>query len=813
MDLKQTPKSSVAAPAPKNPMNVFIRIYVALFGVLLPLFTLGFEMWTGACASTFFDPIPTWLHVALVALVPLSNLIILISVVTKPVLQKGHNILNGMSIGISGLYTLLFLPLLPLSVVAIRFMGLGLLPLSPVLSLPADLLCRRAVKIQASSKIRSLWQGVAVALGLYILLAIPTTLTRVGVEMASSASEETRIKGIHMLRRFGSREAMLRLCYQRPGRAADIVGFLLSVGDPLLPSAARKIFYQVEGVPFNSLAPPKRPGPRIGFMNAFAFDEGQGGDTVAGRIKGLSLIQSRIDGSVDSDAALSYLEWTLTFENTSRLQREARAIVALPPSGAVSRLTLWVDGQAREAAFAARRKVQQAYKKVVHRQRDPVLVTTKGPDRILVQCFPVPPGKTMKIRLGITAPLYPDAKAHAVMILPHFTERNFDIPGRTRHHLWLESKKPLRALGKDLTVEHPRDHLYAVRGEISDQRLVEDKALIQIKPFHPVDDVWTEDPLSRGRFVIRQRIVEKRIDKPAHVLFLIDGSRGMQPFIKDIVQSLKRFPSDISAEIMVAGDRVAQIIDPERHSDETNLQDAAQRLLKMKCEGGCDNVRGLDQAWERLAGRPNSIIVWIHGVQPVELTPVAFLWPKWKRRPPSPVIYDLQVDHGPNCIIRHRDFSQSFIPIPVIHQPGQALEQLFDAWRGQSTWPDPVRQRCSRNAMAHLDAASMTSGHLAKLWALERIAALSSSHREADLANAMRLAVDYQLVTPVSGAVVLENARQYQEADLQPVDPATVPTIPEPEEWMLIVIVFFILAGLLCHRAGLMRRRSPCRPC
>jgi hypothetical protein len=107
----------------------------------------------------------------------------------------------------------------------------------------------------------------------------------------------------------------------------------------------------------------------------------------------------------------------------------------------------------------------------------------------------------------------------------------------------------------------------------------------------------------------------------------------------------------------------------------------------------------------------------------------------------------------------------------------------------------------------------MTSGHLAKLWALERIAALSSSHREADLANAMRLAVDYQLVTPVSGAVVLENARQYQEAGLQPVDPATVPTIPEPEEWMLIVIVLFILAGLLCHRAGLMRRGYPCRPC
>ncbi len=810
MDLRPAPKPIATPPTPKNPMNGYIRIYVALFGVILPLITLGFEMWTGACASIFFDPIPTWLHVALVALVPLSNLIILIGVMTKPVLQKGQGFLNGMSIGISGLYTLLFLPLLPLSVVAIRFMGLGLLPLAPILSLPADFLCRRAVKIQASSKIHGLWQGAAVALGLFILLAIPTTLTRVGVEMASSASQETRIEGIHMLRRFGSREALLRLCYQRPGRAADIVGFLLSVGDPLLPSEARKIFYQVEGVPFNSLAPPERPATRIGRMNGFAFDAGQGGDTVAGRIKGLSLIQSRIDGSVDSDAALAYLEWTLTFENTSRLQREARAIVALPPSGAVSRLTLWIDGQAQEAAFGAHRKVKQAYKKVVHRQRDPVLVTTKGPDRVLVQCFPVPPGKTMKIRLGITAPLYADAKDHAVMILPHFTERNFDIAGRTRHHLWLESKKPIRALGKDQThliTEHPQDHLYAVRGEISDRRLVEDPALIQIKPFHPLDNAWTEDPLSLGRFVIRQRIVEQRIDKPSHVLFLIDGSRSMQPFIKDIVQSLKRFPSEISAEVMVAGDRVTEITDPAQ------LQDAARRLLKMNFEGGCDNVRGLNQAWERLASRPDSVIVWIHGVQPVELTPVELLWHKWKRRPQSALIYDLQVDHGPNRVLQHQDFSQYFIRIPVIHQPGQALEKVFDAWRGQSTVPGLVQQRCSPDEMAHLDAASKTSGHLAKLWALERIAALSSSRREADLEKATGLAVDYQLVTPVSGAVVLENARQYQAAGLQPVDPATVPTIPEPEEWMLILIVFAILAALLCHRAGWKRRGCSCRPC
>ena len=96
----------------------------------------------------------------------------------------------------------------------------------------------------------------------------------------------------------------------------------------------------------------------------------------------------------------------MDFKNQSNFQREARAKIKLPPGAVVSRLTLWINDEEREAAFAARGKVTEAYTQVVRRRRDPVLVTTAGPDRILVQCFPVPPdGRTMKIRIGITAPL------------------------------------------------------------------------------------------------------------------------------------------------------------------------------------------------------------------------------------------------------------------------------------------------------------------------------------------------------------------------------------------------------------------------
>lgn len=99
--------------------------------------------------------------------------------------------------------------------------------------------------------------------------------------------------------------------------------------------------------------------------------------------------------------------WTLEFRNDGVPDRETRAQILLPPGGVVSRLTLWANGEEREAAFAGRSKVRAAYQEVaVQQRRDPVLVTTAGPDRVLIQCFPVPRnGGTMKVRLGITAPL------------------------------------------------------------------------------------------------------------------------------------------------------------------------------------------------------------------------------------------------------------------------------------------------------------------------------------------------------------------------------------------------------------------------
>ncbi len=66
----------------------------------------------------------------------------------------------------------------------------------------------------------------------------------------------------------------------------------------------------------------------------------------------------------------------------------------------------------------------------------------------------------------------------------------------------------------------------------------------------------------------------------------------------------------------------------------------------------------------------------------------------------------------------------------------------------------------------------------------------------------MSLACRHQLVTPVSGAVVLETKQQYAQAGLEPVPSSTVPIIPEPSSVTLVGLG----VGLLLFRRVRRRR-------
>jgi hypothetical protein len=330
-------------------------------------------------------------------------------------------------------------------------------------------------------------------------------------------------------------------------------------------------------------------------------------------------------------------------------------MVLLPPGGVVSRLTLWVDGEEREAAFAARKKVRGAYQKVVSRQRDPVLVTTKGSDRVLVQCFPVPVGGEMKIRFGITAPLLLETLEKGQMFLPCFAERNFGIPDGTSHDIWVESQQPISVNGGLLSEENPKTGLYAVRGSISNQVLPNNRTMVLVKRSESGIKSWTADHKGEDDRVITQLISEKETIAPGRVIFVIDGSKSTKDRVAEITEAFKRLPGTIEVGVIVASDNIAVLTEFVKPLDSSSIIAISDRLGKIPFDGGCDNVPALSKAWELASKRENSAIVWIHGVQPVILSSTAALEQKLERRPDNPTLYDLQFTTGPNKIIDELD--------------------------------------------------------------------------------------------------------------------------------------------------------------
>lgn len=803
-------------PEPSNKrIRKSLHIFALFGGVIMPAISIGVEATTHICAEEFFDPIPTLWHLLLVIFVPLANLSAWWAV-AKGQTERGTllGLTNAVSIGIAIFYTIVYLPLLPLAFIALVFAGLGLLPMTPMFALISGLILRRQLRrvvTEQSFPLRTggLLAGLALTAVAITMVELPVTLTRIGLQMAASESPEERAKGLRWLRTIGDKNYLLRACYGRTGRATDLFGYLFSLRDPVTPDEARAIYYRLTGETFNTIMPPMRIAGRWVPDDFFDFDMDQGGTTIAGKLKGLSLSSSRIDGSTDADAGLSYLEWTLNFKNDSVMQREARSEIQLPPGGFVSRLTLWVNGEEREAAFAGRTHAREAYQQIVTQRRDPVLVTTAGRDRVLVQCFPVPPdGGEMKVRIGITTPLVLEAEGHERLLLPHFRDRNFRIPDNLTHAVWIESKTALQSDSKVLQTEQPSAELHAVRGALQDRELLNRESSVRMFRTNGVTQSWTRNATKGEGEIVQQFIREKQNPARSRVVLVVDTSRVMQESARDISAALRALPNDGEIMMLMADGNGAYEDGGSQKVVRVTPSDLARELDRATFAGGADNVPALAKAWDLAAQSPgNSAIVWVHGPQLLQLRPVEELRQRWERRPDGPVLYAVQTQNGPDRVEEKLDGVFSVESVPRMGHLQSDLEKLFAQLSGRSKSFEFVRSNEKVQQLPGSSNAKQTSAHLARIWAHDEVRRLITSRDEKSLAAATELAVAYQLVTPVSGAVVLETKQQYDAAGLKPVDPGTVPTIPEPEMFVLIAMVAAFLLWLL-YRKHFVRRRN-----
>ena len=141
-------------------------------------------------------------------------------------------------------------------------------------------------------------------------------------------------------------------------------------------------------------------------------------------------------------------------------------------------------------------------------------------------------------------------------------------------------------------------------------------------------------------------------------------------------------------------------------------------------------------------------------------------WPRF----PQTTLYS--VEPGPNEILPDTPWGWRARLLPKTATPGADLAAYFARELGDAPVTTVRRGPALPAGDVLTPAMAKGSDHIARLWARDRVLELMSADAKANRPAALALAVQHRLITPISGAVVLETQQQYDEARMTPVSPS-----------------------------------------
>ncbi|MGJ8698019.1 MAG: VIT domain-containing protein [Verrucomicrobiaceae bacterium] len=745
------------------------------FYTIWPLLVVIFEMITGTLATMFFDPMSR-----------LPQVVLVLGVAVLGVLRLGQGssgwvaVLRGAGAVVAGYWGLLAVPVLAVGTVFYA-MGIAMSAGIGLLMIPIFLLCALAaaapiylcyglIRGAEFSRLKGPWLvGLLLGLGLLLIVEGPAYVSRYAV-----AADDPGLA-----RKMGAEGTLLAMCYEGSvGRKSftDTTGFVTNLGsyasiDGRLSVTAkerekrREFYYRVTGRSSDS---ERLEDSMMGFgrgSSGVVFDENHGGDGVSARLAGLELHASRLDGHVDSASRLGYWEWTLEFENEAGWDQEARMQILLPKEGVVSRLTLWVNGEPEEAAFSSTSKVTKAYKTIaVRERRDPVLVRWVGADRIMAQCFPVPSRGKMKIRIGMTAPLDEEDR----LFLPRLIEKNFGVSGELETSVFIQGDLEMEMEG--LQGKGAKDKWRERHGTITVKELMGRHSHVRCYPGEQPEVVWTEDPFAQEgeEVVVRTREDGVRGKRAETVVLVVDGSAYFSEWARAFEGAVAALRGEGHEVLVVAavGEEVLEV----------------DELEGLEFVGGQDCIPALERGLGLAAEMKATQLVWVHGAQPIAFRSEEGFLQLLERGFHQVPFSVVDLDGGPNRLLEKAAKRVGIAGSARPGGPGELEKELL-----RLIAPPEKGDRWERRAAGEIpEGAVKVWDQLARwrVWQEVKKASLETSNYD-ELA---KLAARYQLVTPVSGAVVLETKAQYKRFGLEQVDASAtpkIPGIPEPSTALL----------------------------
>ncbi|HLP75860.1 MAG TPA: PEP-CTERM sorting domain-containing protein, partial [Candidatus Paceibacterota bacterium] len=307
-----------------------------------------------------------------------------------------------------------------------------------------------------------------------------------------------------------------------------------------------------------------------------------------------------------------------------------------------------------------------------------------------------------------------------------------------------------------------------------------------------VNEVWT--PSSDGGMAIRQRVERSPIAGIRRLVLVVDGSKGMKSFAGQISEAVAKLPNNLELKLLIAGD-FAPIREGGTTAFEPEKVEAIQRrLTRAAFEGGQDNLPALAAAWDMASAVEGGAVLWLHGAEPVLLSAESGLLQRLERNLMRTRLFEMQTEAGPDRIVEKLDAFSHFLPVPRLSSLREDLTRLFGQWSGGVPSFNLKRERSSDG-----QNGVQVSRHVERLWARDETLRLAHAHQPEE---ATKLAVKNQLVTPLTGAVVLERKEQYERHGLTPAAASTVPSVPEPSSFSLVGV------GILAYAIARRRRAA-----
>ncbi|HVK03898.1 MAG TPA: PEP-CTERM sorting domain-containing protein [Armatimonadaceae bacterium] len=773
---------TVATPAGKKSPQSFWTILV----VLLSLASIAIESAFHLLATVVFDPLPNAGYLVayvVAALAPLlaGNLLrggsggLLSRWLSEERLLATATVISFLSALVAFIACFMLGPILLICAVAVLYFGLGLIGLTPLL-----LAIHSTVQFFG---LRALWRerrgsaplpGLHVRLPIVLLSAVAVVWIvarplAVGGLMATALDPGRPDEGtaVTWLRRLGGEDAVLARCYGARLPYFEALGYQATDGvlAKQMPSgwpgwdnvwdrrggankSEKRLYYLMTGRSFTSAAAPwtvrhQRPGNWVTDVAA----EETGGTRVGRIVPGLSLASSKVEGVLDPATASTEYDWTLVFRNAGADAAEARADIVLPPGGTVHKVSLWINGEERPAAFGATAQVRKAYESVaVVQRRDPLLVTMPAPGRILAQCFPVPAGKTMQIRLGITAPLAPQEQDFRAMTFtpPAFGQVNFEQPLTLKHEFTLRAPYPSggawpASQGWDIEERNGRKTVRASFGR--NVLFAPPRLTVAYSPLH-----------------LRELGMPVPFASPRELILVLDTGAAMKKSFGDrertaLVEALAKLPA--GSQIRLWDARYGHGMVPLDASGAFGKIRAWLDLRRFV--GGVDAVPALSAAIKEAS--PGGTVLFIHGPVPEAVSDPTPLVKALKEQRPDVTFLGLQaVAQSPNAIDDRLATLRNARSETVATFGGELAEAIATVLPGSKAQlhrlrhpyvnPGDPRWRRIDTAGAALDAWYEHGNFGPEAW------------------KASKAAADARLVTPLSGAVVLETQEQYEEHGL-----------------------------------------------